>query len=684
MHYIVPDYSLLPVGLLVLGALTFGCQDDVRSSGWPDRRDSGMPDTFADGNPEDMGVSDARDSGTDTAESTYVFPEEPPSGTHCNDQGWCWIHPAPIPHNIRELESVGDRVFGVAEGDALKGLQPMIWNEGRIQLLNLDFEDYTELADLIVVAGEWLALDSRGDVFAISPEGKITQLRNLPGSGYDDLSAASRSRFLAVKFSGGGAVVRDGTTRESDEFPGHEYTLKMWPNGEVWGIEDGGERDQSSETQWNLLSAPSSGGDDNLTGLGPGPEASCGNGRWFGYSKKSGTLVWPNLEAAPTSIGIDSPRISKTGCDAAGDLAAVDVGGGWIHRVDGTFQRERVSEYALSSSVIRDDRTFAGGDYGTLVEIPKGEGRILDSGFRAPPGQTSRRRPRFTDLWVNDGQSQAFLSYRSGGSIGKTDRGWSITPTFEQDDGTYPFDDSEVEVFGQDSPLFAVADGILLRWANGNWEKEDVPLLDQRYVHANAIAGSSAENIWVTSRDHILRYDGSQWRHITPESSAIREFIDENKLSLRRLYIDPSGDTYVLTPDSAYRITGEPGNWGIENAIEGSPCPGVETIYHSEDGTLWTAFEADCVARRSDGAWAKLQEPPAPHRNLLSGTRAETFVPRPGERPPLFLTGRGILEPQPDGSLREVFAGKVIDGAYLSKYDAVWALTPYGVVAKHY
>ena len=42
-----------------------------------------------------------------------IVPQDPPESSICHEN-WCWLHPRPFGHDVRDLRQRGDKLLGVA------------------------------------------------------------------------------------------------------------------------------------------------------------------------------------------------------------------------------------------------------------------------------------------------------------------------------------------------------------------------------------------------------------------------------------------------------------------------------------------------------------------------------------------------------------------------------------------
>lgn|GEM_PF-2199329 len=667
--------STLAVVLTTVGLLV-ACQDDRRPMGGFDVQDAGDVEDATD--VELDSEPDARDAGRDgdgmTSDEPYVFPGEPPEGTHCNEAGWCWIHPSPFPHEVTDLKESAEEIHGVAVADELGGFRPFVWNADGVQILDSRFIPLADSDDMAPAGDGWLTVSHSGDVQAFSTEGTRQELAGLPSDGYVHISGASQTRYLAKKSNGGGTLVIDGDMTSSEDFPGKDPTLRMWSNGEVWGVDDVDEPDREAPPNWNLLSDPQANEGRPVTGLGPGPTASCVDVGWWAQTQSVGIAGWLPDRDPVEFTGTSFPAVAQFACDARGNPMGVDAKGG-IQRLtpDRGWFREEFADYALVSSAADSETTYVGGNYGTLLEVTGDAVERLSGGFRVPTDQMEADGdPMFRDLWVNDAGTKVHLAYASGAHRATEEVGWRelFVPTLPDGDGSSR---AGFTVVGDQSPAFAIVNGALMEWVGNGWRNDDLGDLDEFAEDIHDIAGTRSD-LWATSGTTILHYDGSEWARVTDAP------IDSPQLELHRT---DNGDIFAIAQEDIIRLDGGPEDLSLELAYE-PPCSQLTAMHQSADGTVLASGQSLCIARYADGSWTELTAPP--HRDTLpaNGERIEEFIEQPGDRPVLAVTEAGILAVGADGQLRSEFPGVAIDAEYLPEHDALWALTPYGVVAKYY
>jgi hypothetical protein len=674
-----------------LCASVLGCQIDERRLTWgadaavgdvADVKDTGMEDTSE----EPLG-SDA-----------YVFPGEPPEGTHCNTDGWCWIHPAPFPHKISELSRQGDQVIGVAIADAFRGYRPFVWDDSGVELLDVWFKSGTSLGDMTVAGDGWLTVERGGEVAYYATDGSKEVLRTLPGRNYRYISGNSRSDYLVVRDFEGGALVQGGDVTVADDYPGVERTLKMWPNGEVWGVEEPTDSDLEPPSNWNILEEPSTDDGGYIVGLGPGPTSSCADEGWWAYELMGSVVHWSQDTGSGEAVDTGYGPATHFNCDRDGRLAALTQDGGILRRTEDGWQRQDAAHHALYSMATGDDKTWIGGNHGTMLKIDDQAVDSLSRGFRPPSSHIDRELsaedygnqgpPVFTDLWVNDAETKVHLVYQKGAALGTEGSGWENQSVQDRPDGGWAFTD-QTTVVGDRTPSFALGYPGVLRWVDGDWEFINFGDLQETADNATSIAGSP-DDLWVlTSDDNLLHFDGGEWINTTDSSSDAAAFISENDTLLRRLHLTNDGELFIMSLNSpVYRAVGPPDDLDLELAFD-PPCGSVHSMHRAQDGSIYVGGNASlgvspCVAQYKDGGWTEFENPPEEVRPTGDRESIVKLIEQPGDLPLLAIGQSGIFSVGDDGQLRTEFIGTSVDAEYLSEHDALWVLTEYGILAKYY
>jgi hypothetical protein len=236
-----------------------------------------------------------------------------------------------------------------------------------------------------------------------------------------------------------------------------------------------------------------------------------------------------------------------------------------------------------------DDVWIAAAD-GWVHRMRDGEVR-LDLGARAATaGVTGRVRPIIagtgpTDIWVD-------AAIHFDGTAWNADRGLKNHST----DGT--------EMWGADPDHYFIVGERKLTIFNGAWTVEKTPA--GVGSTAMGIHGSAADDVYVASRDLIVRFDGKTWTSTPPLSTGTR------RITL--------GDLFVRSRDEI---------WAVGASSQGN-----------------NQAEAEVLRGDSNGHWARVQPPKSEYLRLVTHCGGSLFV----------ANDKSVYAQERDGSWSEVFA----------------------------
>jgi hypothetical protein len=622
-----------------------------------DARDLGDMDAVV---PDLDGGMDGHDAPAPPPASDEIIPDEPWDTTHCNDRGWCWIHPSPFPHDVRKLRAIGGEVRGVVNNAVRESLQPIAWGEDGPTLLPLPAGDGANIADMTPTQDGWLAVDVDGRLRGYDRRDGWRVIDTLGGDQYTALHAASWARFVAVRQHGGGVINRNGNTWDRADLPGAAPSIHMWPNGDVWALSESGETSSRVPGYWRILERPEAhDGSDNVV-FAPSPGSNCGGPIW-GYSKSAGLHKWPQFSSSPEP----GPSFRRLGsiedlfCHRSGEVAAIDDRG-LIRLVSDSSETTLDQFYNdVTVGVTKGDVTYLGGHDGKFVKITENETREVGQGARVGS-------PDFTALWVDAAERQVVLSDSQGLTWGY-DNNW-----IDISERGYPGPERylgphTVDIWGENKPRFAATPYALFVFDDEHnyWDADRES--DFGYDELVDISGDDDGRAWLVTTQQIFRFTNGGWVSVAPGERANSRF--------GKLHIAGREHAYVTDGRFVRRLQRDLGKWNFGRRYE-PPCPEPVDVHGTEDGDLYVAGGNLCVARLTEGNWTTYDSP--------QGPSVRQFVERPGNGPPLLITSAGILKPTEDERIDSQFVADAVDAAYLPKHEAVWVLTTQGVVAKYY
>ena len=671
MTVVVLCSALLCAGL-------FGCQDDTSPPGWGDFN------------------SDAGDTGDTeiTVRETFV-PKERPSNSVCvND--WCWVHPRPVAHSVRELEPVADKLYGVVELDGARGLERLVWDDGIRILRNSLSEVSGELRDLTLAKDGWLALSDGGTLYLLGTEGIRDQFE-LPGREFTRVQGNSLSEFVLGTNDGGGLIRRGGDPVQDETLPANLKATKMWPNGEIWQMSTSAPVDPPKPDLRRWFPRPEPFSDDTSylprVVFGPSPASQCADrGPWTSvpFSQRAPLpFQWDSnaeewKEPSPKPWGL-----MDFGCLSSTELLAANYNGyGYVYRGD-RWERTfglTLNGYRFSELAVSEGRIYIGGPRGSLATRFDGETDLITEGFQVPfAPESGLRIEDYADLWVADNGAHALLV-----ETGNTHRLTS------GDDS--PFEWSGIstgrftpaatsEVWGRQEPRFAISEHALHERIDGNWKTTELPDPQPESFDPVDLAGKREDGVWFGTKQDLYRYDGESWNRLSGPGSALRRTIDERDLTLTRLLFEESGDLHIAAKSKVFRLTKREGGWMLGDERT-APCNRVSAMHRGGDGSLWVAGDDTCVAEYDDQSW-QVYEPTfqwgistasVPPNPLTSWE----FLQQPDSPRPLVVSRPGILRPTADGKLERSYTGNMVDAVYLDSFGITLVLHDDGILAKYH
>ena len=613
-----------------------------------------------------------------------AIPSEPPEASACNEQGWCWLHPSPFPHHVVDIETAGEKVFGVADDDSMtiRGAQGFVWDGSSMTLVDNPIAPHAEWAELVATKRGWLGLTPAGKVYGFGPD-EVFGTVELPSDGYASLSGLSIDEFVATGpdgvtvYSGGLEVATDPSPRP------HEQFTKVWSDGTFWEVNDSDTK-REIDNSWTMFPRPEY---RRVKTMGPSPASQCAEeGIWavaVATDGRKGAYKWDGSDKAwrPGPEILDG--VSQFHCTDDGDLLALNgdsllkkVGSEWIPlELGGHFY-----------SVVDSDgsKVILGGSLGGWATISGGKLERHSRRFRLNPEDAFKNHlaPQHLDIWTNQTNSRLVLVHRDGvfswqeGTWTRQERS-TFGPTSWT--GAYP-----VDMWGDGQGRFISGVDSLWEWKDEEWNRSlEATFAGSPDWGRADLAGTSSQNVWLFAPKAIFRFDGEAWEEISLPGTPVRQTIDENELFLREGMVKNDGTVLVSAGPDIFEIAGGPDFWDMKKVMS-TPCPTIRGMHFAEDGQLYIASLDECIARKDADGWKTYKLPPTsqspPWANAFS---ANEIIAQPGDRPPLVSTDFGIFAIEED-SLRREYLGEVRGFARIESKNAVFALQKAGVMAKYY
>jgi hypothetical protein len=667
--------------------LDAGSDGNLMEVGGPDA-DGGSSDggpSEDDGGPVDDGGVDGGDTDPRLPPEYSpdpAIPSQPSSTTVCNDNQWCWLHPAPLPHAIDNLRTVDGRVYATAEDGAVRGWQPMVWDETGFELLDKPVPPNQEVVDMTTTVDGWLALTPGGTLYDIGPDG-VRDSVTLEGDAYKGILGVSFEAYLAWESDRDAILRRDGQSLTYNELPSLPTDTAMWDDGTLWGL--GELRDEKREFlngDWTAYPEPSGFFGEELSALGPSPYSACASSGLWSASESGFSYRWDGMEGIWRDIDHAGGQVQSFGCAADGGLAAVDDTGLLLRWENETWNAESVSRLPLNDFAAADGQTYTAGPYGTMAVAT---GSTLDhagGGFRLPPSESpSYYGTGYLDIWTSADGETMVLAHPSGLYMG-TEQGWSKMPA-PPDTGSGATSDDRVDIWGLNEPLFAMIGNRLLRWNGSRWTPAVLPGAATSDGAAIDLAGINPSEVWMASESGLNFFDGSSWSNISEPGSSVGGFIDNRDLTLSALDIGQNGTVIVAASGALYELTGAPGNWQIRERTS-TPCQEIRDVAVTEAATFVAGFSG-CVARKRQGSWTEYELPAESNwPPTVFAPKAYELAPNGEGFPTLVATSVGLIGLHQDGTTGIQYVGDFRDLSVSARKSAILALHRSGVVARYF
>lgn len=651
----------------------------------------GSPMSDADGSDGPDG-SDGGENGSDlpgAGPEAPVFPYQPASNASCNEHDWCWVHPAPFPQRVYDLQAVDDRVFGVTRSEEFGGVAGVIWEGTSMQRITLELPSDKSIEDVTTSEDGWLAISADGTVYDVGPEGirdSITvaedELQRVIGNSLDNMIVRAPAER--------GVVVRDGESTVFDNIPGEQTTLRMGPDNRVWGLTDEESVQTAMDGDWRLFPLPEAYDPDETVTFGPAPGQACTpDGPWITDSWDS-TFRWDASAGEWADVSSEDDLAETFGCDGDGNVVTVDRDGRLGTYSNGSWTYTDLTGRRLNDTALVGDKLYASGTTANHAVVDGENVTRIASGFW-PPQPEAGLLPRgpMADIWVDGDETRMTLMHPAGIYRGSEPDGWEKMwgPPYAEDGGDRgELDLSQTrgasEVWGLDEPKFAMVQEHVLEWTGNAWidiSESDLDIYGITPPDPTGIAGRREDSVWAAVEERLYRYDGEAWTELTASGTQLGEKLRGNWPTSIHVTDD---DRVLVARDSSFEQL-QQGNTGWELVdVQSTPCEDdILDRYRDEDGTLWVAGRAPCAASLTDGEWTNYTFPLDPD-TITYTDRSRTWVEQPGDGPPLLIAYHGIYEPQPDGTMEIQFRGEMMDAVYVESANAIYAVHKDGVLAK--
>ncbi|GEM_PF-3263725 len=626
------------------------------------------------------------DVGTDVSQraDASVISSQPPEASACTDEGWCWLHPSPFPHDIIEVKAAGDRVFGVADGYelGLRGTQGFVWDGTSMTLVDNPIAPKSEWGDLHATSQGWLGITADGEIYEFTPN-DVVGSRDLRNEEYSFVSGLSVDDFVAAGDEGT-ILYRDGEEVASDlsDLEYEDY-MEMWPDGTVWEVDDFPDTRTTVAEGWTVFPRPVGRG---VKAMGPSPFSECAEyGIWAaGHDESAGSYRWDPAESSWKEAADVLSGVRDFHCTDDGEFLALRADS-VLKRVGSDWEPLELGEDQFDVFGTSDGGLVLGGNLGNWATFGDGTLESHSRKFQFPTvhGDDGKLYTGYMDIWTNESNTQLLILHQGGvfsrkGEVWKRHR----RPGFDRDFNWVK--DYLVEVWGKERPRFVVGVEALMGLNGDAWYRSFDVYFQENYEWGRPdLAGISADSVWLIAHEAIYRFNGESWQEISGHGSRVKETIQNNGLLLEAGKVKSDGTVLVTAGSDIYEITGEPDAWEMKKLLS-TPCPTVQDMHFSEDGQLYIASLDHCIARQTADGWKTYELPPSsesPHPGYELGARE--IVAQPGDRPPLVSTNAGIFAIEESG-LRREFLGAVRDLVRVESKNAVFAVQHAGVIAKYY
>jgi hypothetical protein len=681
------QHATVAVGAALLTFALTDCPNESGPSEWDDfRNDAGADATDTSDASDVSDTSDARDMGEEPRSSSFL-PDQQPEDAYCSE-GWCWVHPRPFPYSVRELGAVGQDVYGLVKTESFSEQIPFVWGDG-FELGPIFRPVYGDgsVVDSSVGQNGWLALTADGTVFEFNTT-TIVDRYELPPGEYTSLEGESASLFIAGTKDGGGYIRRGGDLFEDSNLPAGLRGIRMWPNGEVWQVQESAPQNppQPDRRRWFELpeSKGTPGGPAHGATIGPDPASKCADlGIWT--TLQDGKLYrWEEQSATWSLIAFpEAPIMTDFTCRGDGELFAAAFRGGLRQYNGGSWDpvAENI-ESTLVSTITLNNTVYAAGSDGAMFEYNGSE--LRRRGGRLLPEGVPDSSRGFAEFWVS--QDEDVAMFIDGDGIywydGNLPR--DVTPG-----GPVPLGfagSRDNEIWGIENPVFARSGPVLLEWTGLQWEESPLTADAVREIELVDLSGVAEDDVWLAAARDLFHFDGDDWNHVSSVESQVAQTIKNEDADITNLAMASDSRGYVAMGSEVFELTRSEGSWALQS-FKDSPCDRISTLYLSDSDALWAAGTQACVIRSTESGW-DVYEPtfntgPAPPPGEELPPMHWDFFEYPGSELPMVATIFGLLQPTEDGRLEDAGYSNLVGATYLSDAEIMVAVMPSGILARY-
>ena len=150
---------------------------------------------------------------------------------------------------------------------------------------------------------------------------------------------------------------------------------------------------------------------------------------------------------------------------------------------------------------------------------------------------------------------------------------------------------------------------------------------EQDYLDRYGLTVDRKDNVWVLSRDHVVRYDGRRWITYDTSNSPLR--------LVRKIYADRTGMLWFCTFNGLVRYDGA--DW-TTFSMANSPIASndIRGAYLDNNGTVWIATSQG-IDKMTNGTWSTINK-------SNSGLPGNEFTCITGDRNGNIWAGLGVTD----------------------------------------
>lgn len=596
------------------------------------------------------------------------IPDRPPENAHCNDEGWCWIHPTPFPQRVTGLRQGDGQILGVAEYRETGFHQGVIWDGQEMELYLPDSLAPSELIDMTTTEDGWLGLGEFGEVHDIRPDG-IHESMTLERRRYTAISGNSMDDFM-VAMEDDWKVVVDGEVEEGPRVT-RGVQSRIWPNGDMVSVDPIEQTEKGFDGRWTKFPAPTPIFPDSA--VGPRPGGACG-ASYPAIGSRRDLLTWSGT--LPWQVAAESEEpLTSVGCSTEGRLLVGDQRGTLFERSGDecpTWDASRVLGQPISDTLVAGSKMYVAGTRGAHAIVEDGAAERLGSGLSLKGLESEERGLPYIGhiRSLEDGSQLAILDPPHWFVVTPS----GVTQRREVDSPDRPNPAFADQAVGGERPKFIEQGGRLyerrpLRWVD---RTDDVIQSEDKY--ASQLVGQSANDVWLEARDShrsaLYHYNGEEWSSVE---------LPEDVLDVGEMEVGPDGTLYLSPWNDHYLYKRtQPGRVGSWVQVAEVPLRSIDDLFIDAEGVVWTLGEHG-VVRYIDGEEREYGTAGRDFKGILWGR----LVPRSDGKPPLVAAPTGIYEPQPNGRFELQLAGDFRGGTHFHSKDLTLVFTA-DAIAAHY